>query len=146
MLCEICGTDVEGIMLLPIKHPDGRLETLSCLLCAKKSKNYCLKHEIPHVGFVGDDTTACHVCINELVMEGLGRSDSLVDIMSTVLPSQEWMKIHLWLKMIVGLTNDSAEKCLLRAFITKQLRMKAGSIDVVIHMVVDGNSADPILP
>jgi hypothetical protein len=56
------------IVILPKRKPDGCLDTLSCLECARKSGIYCLRHNRPHLGFE-DGSTACVLCVEEAVEE-----------------------------------------------------------------------------
>ena len=69
MRCKFCGTDPDPIVLVPNieKRKDGQIEIFSCLDCAIKQGVYCEKHESPHTGFSGDETTACLHCIEEEV-------------------------------------------------------------------------------
>jgi len=62
----MCGGNCQVINILPLRHPDGRLNTLACEGCAEKSGAYCLIHQRPHLGFE-DGTTACKECIDEKV-------------------------------------------------------------------------------
>lgn len=64
--CEICGDPADVINLLPIKQPDGKLDTLACTSCAQESGVFCNIHQRPHLGFA-DGTTACKVCIDDQV-------------------------------------------------------------------------------
>lgn len=62
----MCGRDPELIVLLPKRQPDGKLVTFACEDCSVKSGMYCKKHERPHIGFE-DETTACMLCIEDIV-------------------------------------------------------------------------------
>lgn len=64
--CEICRDSTQVVYLLPLKQPDGKLDTLACEKCAEKSGAFCITHQRPHLGFE-DGTTACKVCIDEKV-------------------------------------------------------------------------------
>jgi len=58
MKCEKCGGDSDTFVLLPAKKPDGSLNEIVCHDCALASPTYCKKHQMPHLGFFDDETTA----------------------------------------------------------------------------------------
>jgi len=64
--CEICGGSMPDFYILPLKQPDGKLNTLACCGCAEKSGAFCITHHHPHLGFE-DETSACTECIEEKV-------------------------------------------------------------------------------
>lgn len=68
MRCELCRSNPETIVLLPIRQPDGKLVTFACLDCSKESGHYCLEHDRPHLG-LEDNTSACIICIEEAVQQ-----------------------------------------------------------------------------
>ena len=68
MNCEVCGNESKEYALLPIRQPDGKLNTIACLDCSIESGVYCTRHNSPHVGFY-DETTACRRCIDDLTRD-----------------------------------------------------------------------------
>lgn len=60
--CEICEGFLDIIYHLPLKHPEGKLNTRACKKCAEQSGAFCLTHQRPHRGF-RDGTTVCEECI-----------------------------------------------------------------------------------
>ena len=69
MRCEICTNDPYALLILPIKQPDGKLNTIACNGCAYESEHYCHKHDKANMGFI-DGTSACGTCVEEVVEEG----------------------------------------------------------------------------
>jgi len=99
MRCEICGGDLNVIVTLPIRQPDGKLDTLACESCAVKNDTYCQKHERAHLGFE-DGTTACTSCIEEMLVKdgeriagmfaaAVGRSEKAPEIRQAI---NEWLE------------------------------------------------------
>ncbi|MBX4200404.1 hypothetical protein KW790_03030 [Candidatus Parcubacteria bacterium] len=85
MKCDSCHEDIgELIVLIPLKQ-GGRLESLVCLECARKSGYYCLKHEHPHQGY-SDDTSACLLCVDEMVRANLHRVRILAAVVEESAP------------------------------------------------------------
>lgn len=76
MHCEICGSDAKLLLLLPLRQPDGKLETLVCERCAEKSPAYCSVHQHAHQGFF-DGTTACLLCVEHVVAGHLAYGDQI---------------------------------------------------------------------
>ena len=144
MNCELCGDEKSGtLVLLPIRQSGGKLETLACLACAKKSSAYCRKHNRPHLGF-DDGTTACVPCIEETVAENAGKATEFMCDLKRVLPLDEWERLTDWVEDSCSITGNSDEICVLRALATKALRSKR-SIQEVAQQVSQNKTVDYIL-
>lgn len=146
MNCEICGNErAEVMVILPIKQADGRLNTMACDECAQKSSAYCLKHQTPHLGFADDESTACQRCIEEMVVQR--ESDGLAifgDLMIN-LPAEDWNRLLAWAGQAASITRNTVPTCILRAVVTKALRLKV-TIDEVMRQLCQKKSVEMILP
>ena len=146
MRCEICGArEFNTIVLLPIKKPDGCLNTIACLSCAEESPAYCRKHERPHLGFADDDTTACVLCIEELIIESEDKLPDIFDEFENNLPAEEYSRLKDWAEVSSDITGNYLSVCLLRALATKALRLKT-TIEEIVKQVGQAKSVDSILP
>lgn len=146
MACQLCEAVESNIwVLLPIKQSDGRLEIMACLSCAEESPAYCKKHQKPHLGFEDNDTTACDLCIEELILEYKGRFAVICDDLEKNLPEEQYNRLKEWADDTSELTGDYLYVCLLRALATKALRLKT-SIDEIIRQMIQVKSVDLILP
>lgn len=146
MACEICGrTDSRVEVILPIKQPDGRLETMACLGCAEESSAYCLKHERPHIGFADDKTTACVLCIEETVASKTTEADKIFKALRDNLPQEEATKLELWAKESSFITEDSLAISVLRFLATKALRLKT-TVEKIEKQILRAKSVELILP
>lgn len=146
MKCEICKNDIGNtIVLLPIKKPDGCLDTIACLKCAENSSTYCKKHKRPHLGFADDDTTACILCIEEVVAEKRSQEISIFNTLKEHLPPGEWEDLVEWADLSSSITGNSQATCVLRAITTKALRLNV-LVDKIITQILETNSVDVILP
>ncbi len=144
MKCEICGKDALKFVLLNIKKPDGCLNTIACLECAKKSPAYCNKHENAHLGFE-DGSTACVGCIEEEVKENEIKGSDIINDLQQKLPKVEFDRLMEWANDVVPLTGNTDITCILRALITRALRIHK-EIDEVIIEVIEEKSVNSILP
>jgi hypothetical protein len=145
MKCELCGEETSDVfVLLPIKQPDGRLEIIVCLRCAERSPAYCKKHERPHLGFPDNDTTACMLCIEELVADMSPLRNSIVRVLQERLPRKEFRRLSRWADTSASITGDESAVCILRAIATKALRTKQ-SFEWVSGQIIRSKSVDFIL-
>ena len=145
MYCEICDEEKSSlIIILPIKQTDGKLNTLACLDCAEKSSAYCIKHKLPHLGYE-DGTTACKLCIDELVNCELGAGAAVLRASLNKLPVREINRLSLWATDVARIINGDKESCILRAFATKALREKITIREVMVR-VSYAQSVEGILP
>lgn len=146
MNCEICEKDVGHVMVvLPIRQVDGKLNTLTCLECAQKSGAYCDKHHRPHMGFAGDDTTACALCIEEMVAAEEGRGKEIFLAVKNGLPVRELQTLLSWADYSKLVTDElNYFKPCLRALATKACRT-GQSIDEVLAGLLERRSVDLIL-
>ena len=146
MKCELCGrTSDDTLVILPIKKADGCLNTIACLECAESSSAYCKRHERPHLGFIGDDTTACAICIEEMVTEKKPIEMSIFSTLQQKLPEEELNHLLEWATLSASITGNSEATCILRAIITKALRTKE-SVEEVAEKVIKTKSVNFILP
>jgi hypothetical protein len=81
MNCEKCGTSPDLLVMMPAipGRLDGKLDSLQCLECAKKSGMYCHTHDVAHQGFT-DGSTACPLCTHDLVNKNRERASTLSGI------------------------------------------------------------------
>jgi hypothetical protein len=145
MKCEICGEDIgEIVVSLPLKRPDGRLNTMACLSCAEKSPAYCKKHKRPHLGFI-DGTTACIYCIEEMVAENRQKEINIFSNLRKYLPIEEVDRLLKWAEASSLITGTSPRTCILRAIATKAKRSNL-SIEEVLEKIIEAKSVELILP
>ena len=146
MDCELCERAPDDtLVILPIKKADGALITLACLKCAENSSAYCKKHERPHLGFEDDDTTACMFCIEETVDEKRSMEVDIFNTFQHELPTEEFNSLLEWAALSASITGNSEATCILRAIITKALRLNQ-SIEEVVEKVIKTEAVDFILP
>ena len=146
MKCEICGEDsAEVFAILAVKKPDGCLNTIACLECAKKSSAYCLKHQKPHLGFADDDTTACPFCVEEMVKEKEPEEAGIFKRFQNELSADERIRLLNWAEDSASVTGNSKGICTLRAIATKALRERK-SFEEIVERIIAEKSVDCILP
>jgi len=145
MKCEICGEDsAEVFAILAVKKPDGCLNTIACLECAKKSSAYCLKHQKPHLGFTDDDTTACPFCIEEMAAEKEPAEADIFRRFQKELSEKERRRLLNWAEDFASVTGNSKGICTLRAIATKALRERK-SFEEIVERIIAEKSVDCIL-
>ena len=146
MNCELCQRDRDGVVVvLPIRQKNGVLCTMACLECAESSSAYCTDHQKPHMGFKGDDSTACMLCINETVQNNLQLEDSIFQKLQGELPPDELERLLKWAEFSAGITGNTKPTCILRAIVTKALRVNQNIQEVIEH-IIESKSASFILP
>jgi len=146
MKCEICGEESSAVFaILAIKKPDGCLNTIACLGCAKKSSAYCSKHERPHLGFADDDTTACPLCIEEMVREKESAEADIFKKFQNALLADEKIRLLNWAEDSASITGNSKGICTLRAIATKALRERK-TFEEIVERIIAEKSVDCILP
>jgi len=146
MKCEVCGDGLADIfIMLPIKKPDGCLETIVCHSCAQKSSAYCIKHQRHHLGFSDDNTTACVVCIEEIAAGDRFREGTIFDVLKNNLPQQEFQRLLEMARFSSRITNNKAATCVLRFIATKALRTNS-TIDAVLQKILNDKSVNFIIP
>jgi len=144
MSCEICGKDSEEIVILPIKKQDGNLCTLACLECARKSSVYCKKHNRPHMGFE-DGTSACIVCVEEMLVKIKSKKDKVWESFKKELPLIEVLRLLDWAEFSAFCTKDPKEVCILRTIITRALRFNK-SPEEILQEIINTQSVSSIVP
>lgn len=143
MECEICGdTEARCHVLLPLRQENGSLITIACLDCAKKSSAYCLKHDVPHIGFI-DGTTACIQCIEAEVEENRHRQTEIFKQLKEVLPSDQFAELLEHTEFMITLFGETISGQTVRALATKAVRTDQ-TIDDVLKEVIKSRSVDSI--
>ncbi|MFH1978987.1 MAG: hypothetical protein ABII97_01190 [Patescibacteria group bacterium] len=145
MKCEKCGGDSDTFALLPARKPDGSLNEIVCRNCALDSSAYCKKHQMPHLGFSDDETTACRICIEEAVAENRDRVEEIYSTIKDKLPLEEIDELDDWARLVSSITGNSIAVCVLRGVATKSLRLGIG-IDNVVEKIIETKSVNLILP
>ena len=145
MKCENCGEYSDMFVLLPAKKQDGSLNEIVCYGCALGSSRYCEKHQMPHLGFADDETTACRICIEETVAGDKSRAEEIYLALKAKLPLEEIEELDDWAQDVSLITGSSTAVCVLRAITTKALRLGIG-INEVVERVIKARSTDLILP
>jgi hypothetical protein len=144
MNCGICQKDIgEIIVPLPIRQPDGALEVLACLACAKVSAAYCTKHDRPHMGFV-DRTTACRFCIEEEVARLTPSAEEIFERILDDLDAEEFEDLLDEARLSSVITGESVEVCLLRIIVTKAQRT-GSTVENVIELLLTEQSSGVLL-
>jgi len=145
MKCEKCGGDSNTFVLLPARKPDGSLNEIVCHDCALASFVYCEKHQMPHLGFADDETTACRACIEEAVAENKPRAEEIYRKLKMELLSEEIERLDDWAQDSVRFTGDSIAVCVLRVVVTKAFRLIT-DVDEVVKKIIENQSIGLILP
>ena len=151
MKCEICGKDTSNItVLLPKKQEDGKLDTMVCLECARKSGAYCKKHEAPHLGFE-DGTTACKLCIEEVVIQKRNETSGgfaavpetarIFCLLREALPPKEFEEFVDESTLDGRIIGSAIDLTIVRFIATKALRT-GQSFEAVLEKVVADQKAD----
>lgn len=145
MECEKCGNDSDTFVPLPARKPDGSLVEIICYDCALASSAYCEKHQMPHLGFTDDETTACRLCIEETVAKNRAKAEKVHYTFKAELPLEQVADLDDWALNSSSITGDSVAVCVLRAVTTKAFRLGVG-IDDVVKKIIEAKSVDLILP
>lgn len=146
MECEVCHTtEVSDFIILPIKQPDGRLNTIVCLECAWNSSAYCQKHQNPHLGFLDDESTTCLLCIEEMVEQNRDNAFMILNVLEWHLPNEEFNSLIEWADLSGQIIGCSRVISILRALVTKALRHKM-TIREVVEEIIQTKSVEAILP
>ncbi len=143
--CERCGDNFEIPVLLPMKEPGEKSYEIICEDCALKSSAFCLKHKEPHLRFIDDGTTACKICIEEMITENKAGAEEIYLMLQTELPLEEIENLNDWAQGASLITGNSITVCILRAVITKALRLNV-DMNEVIKRIIKAKSVDLILP
>lgn len=158
MKCKLCDVEMDIIVLIPLRQPDGALEILVCRKCALKQGMYCKRHERPHLGFE-DGSHACVECIKERVQELRKRGEGILKRLSQGLSPEvfktltEWAEFvseemkEAWLpvvKVSVPLEKTSLG-CILRAIATRSLCANEAT-EAVIEKAITCGTIDSIVP
>lgn len=147
MECGLCGMDIgNDIVMLPTKQSDdGGYIMFVCLQCAEKSVAYCKKHGRPHLGFVDDETTACAACIEEEIVAHGPREHYFVQKIWAALPLKKSEGLLNWAMVCSALTKERLGTCILRALVTRAMRI-GKTCEEVADEIVAAKSAETILP
>jgi len=134
--CEICGRRTEKFIILPIKQPNGDLDTLSCAECATKSSAYCSIHQAIHLGYP-DGTTACPACIEEIVASEGAVIGSRV-LRNADLADEYWQQLLEWARDVQEITRETGIRVVSRAITSYALRFNLSTDQVIKMVAVDG--------
>src|SRR3989344_259200 len=147
MRCKFCGTDPDPVVLVPNveKRKDGQIEIFSCLDCAIKQGIYCEKHDSPHTGFSGDETTACLRCIEEEVQTKKEAAEEVYARICGTLPQEELDELKEFAEDSRVITGDDESASVFRFVMTTAHRLKL-PWDQVVVMTLERRSAQLILP
>ena len=147
MHCKFCGTDPNPVILVPNieKAKDGVIEIFSCLDCAIKQGIYCEKHQNPHTGFTGDNSTACLRCIEEEVQAKKEVAKEVYDRICGALPEEELDELQEFAEDSSVITGNDESVSVLRFVMTTAHRLKM-PWDQVVVQILKQRSAQLILP
>lgn len=133
MKCEICGEEKDQLILLPIKKEDGSLDTLACYNCAIHTKEFCLHHDNPHIGF-SDNTTVCLHCVEETLEFVAGKASVIFERLQLVLADEEWQELLAHIGPFSEASGISLELALLRLVVMKSLRVGL-TIEEILELI-----------
>ncbi|MEK7635500.1 MAG: hypothetical protein AAB405_00180 [Patescibacteria group bacterium] len=105
-----------------------------------KNEAYCLRHEIPNLGF-SNATTACRLCIEEKV-EHLGEkiaNEYFCELLKG-LPMTEFKEVYDWFETVSIMRDEAIERSILRGIITYAERHKKHPNEVVAEMIKTCNT------
>jgi len=140
--CRFCNGDPEILVLLPANIGPG--SPFACIECAKKNGLYCVKHDKPHTGFAGDNTTACLRCIEEETLKARDRADEFYLLVKGALSEEEWENLSEAIEESSYLTGNEDPVTLLRFIATKAVRLHL-SLDDILVRILQEQSAEFIL-
>ena len=144
MKCDICKKPIsELIIILPLRQPDGKLDTLACEKCATKSKAYCAKHVRPHIGFI-DGSTACIWCVDDLVTANKGNAVRIRDRIWAELLEDEIEDLNEAAEISAEITGCSDSVAILR-FIASAAIRSGKSIEEIVREITTSHSIASIL-
>jgi hypothetical protein len=147
MTCKFCRIDPDIIVLVPNKDKgkDGYLEVFACLACSRKEGLYCDKHERPHTGFMGDNTTACLFCIEEEVQARKEEATEVWERLRSVMFEEAWEELREEAEISSVITGDDESLSGFRFIVTAAHRHRISS-DEIVNRIVQRKSAVSILP
>jgi hypothetical protein len=135
--CGVCGQKATVWIL----NPDIRSEhMLICVNCGKTAGVYCEKHEVPHQGF-DDGSTACLMCINEEVRDGIGRREEIAEFIRTGLPPEEFEEIQEMTEATGVICCCDWQTALLRLLVCKAQRNREELLITVSNLIEEGTAA-----
>lgn len=144
MICFFCGKDdFDPVILVPTWQPDGSLAAFACLDCSKSKGLYCEKHERPHIGF-DDQTTACVICIEELVKQEGHRAHKIATIVRNTVGHIGRADLAEAAEVAAMLTGGDEDIAILRFVASRALR-NVISIDEVVGCIMREQSPSFIL-
>lgn len=138
-----CAGDRGDFVVLPIRQPDGKLNTTACVSCARKTEAFCRTHQRPHTGF-DDGSTACHDCIDSRVYQALKEIGPIFHRIVSHLPNREVEALTDWALHISELTGVMPKTVVYRAIVSKALRTKT-TPEAVIEEVLATRSVGALL-
>jgi len=144
MLCAKCLRNTDDLVLLPVKQKDGALGSIHCHDCAVKSPYYCVKHDTPHIGFEGDNSTVCLICVEEEVQQRKKDAPELYERLKRELPTEVFEEIDEDAALAGEITKNSKAVCVLR-FIIVKARRRGISVEEVADEIIREKSAYVIL-
>lgn len=139
MNCEICGCNPRTIYCLPIKKEDGCLNTMACLKCATESGHFCPRHDVPHLGFIDDNTTACQACIEEMVRLNAGRDEMIYQRIVHHLSNSDRADLIEAAQTLSHINRQPITKNILRFVATRAMRRQTSLNDIIEEIVKTGN-------
>jgi hypothetical protein len=143
--CELKDHEADDIAPLPIRKPNGDLQTFACLEHAKELGFFCEAHQRIHLGF-DDGSHACVVCIEEKVEKADPRIGPWYwGLLKKHLSEDEFTMILAEALEAHDETMEHPTKLLLRWIITAAERH--GKLDQeIVQEVIDSGSVGLILP
>lgn len=146
MNCAFCRIDPDLVVLVPVKENGRTTSSFSCLDCAVKKGVYCEKHDRPHTGFHGDDSTACLSCIEEEVQATEeDRTEEIYSLIRGVLKPDELEDLEDAIEMSSACTGNGDSVSLFRFIVTRAKRLHLSPDEIVVQ-VLEKRSAAIILP
>lgn len=143
MRCEICGEEIDTIVILPIRKKDGALCTLACVKCSIASGKYCVKHDMPHIGY-DDGTSACRLCVSERISKRAGSADEILKKIGSVLSGTRLEDLNDWLSAVAPLRGGRA-MALVADIALMAERTGMEEEEIIENIILKGSAAE-ILP
>ena len=131
------------MVILPLRQTDGKIDTLVCYECAKKSEAYCRKHNRPHLGFI-DGTTACRWCIEELVETYKNKASQIKNTICEALPEDQREDLSEASEISSEIMESSQNVAILRFVATSAMRSNR-TIEDIVDVITESHSVDCIL-
>jgi len=149
--CEICQSDPDTLLIIPMHQSNGSLCTVACEECAIKQGFYCIDHSKIHIGF-NDGSHACPACVSELCryLSQLDLETRFTSRILAIIPEKQRDSVMDWGITIISHLQISWPYCLLHALACKCMRNKSLDLptepEYIVTQIEQAGNISLILP